>query len=178
MLHSLGNRRTLQPHDEQHKKKIFKGYTCSMWYNTYLVFDFLVFLKSLTISHFCLQQLKHWQHWLETNFLQNPRWMFPEKRGAPCPLSQLFLGRRRIICPVLLLSATEKTRTMTRRYTVFVIDFMKFIDYICCSVVTVKHKCLLNIEEAILINSAVLLSFQVRLPGSGQSSEINYDLQT
>ena len=178
MLHSLGNRRTLQPHDEQHKKKSLRVIPVQCDITHILCLTFLVFLKSLTISHFSLQQLKHWQHWPETNFLQNARWIFPEKRGAPCPLSQLFLGRRRIIFPVLLLSATEKTRILTRRYTVFVIDFMKFIDYICCSVVTVKHKCLLNIEEAILINSAVLLSFQVRLPGSGQSSEINYDLQT
>ena len=115
-----------------------------MWYNTYLAFDFLILLKSLTISYFSLQKLKHWQHWLETNSLQNARWIFPEKRGAPCPLSQLFLGRRRITCPVLLLSATEKTRILTRRYTVFVIDFMKFIDYICFSEVTVKHKWLVK----------------------------------
>ena len=95
MLNSLQNRRTLQAR----KKKIFKviPIQCDI---TYLVFDFLVLLKSLTISHFSLQQLKHWQHWLETNFLQNARWIFPEKQGAPCPLSQLFLSRRRIICPV------------------------------------------------------------------------------
>ena len=99
MLHSLKNRRTWQPHNEQRKKNLY-GYNCSIWYNIYPVFDLSILLKRSTISHFSLQQLKHWQHWLETNFLQNARWMFSEKLGVPNPLSQPFLSRRRIICSV------------------------------------------------------------------------------
>ena len=48
MLNSLQNKRTLQPHDEQCKKKIFEVIPVQRDI-TYLVFDFLVLLKSLTI---------------------------------------------------------------------------------------------------------------------------------
>ena len=71
MLNSLQNKRTLQPHDEQRKKIIFKVIPVQRDI-TYLVFDFLVLLKSLTIPRSSKDHLSRSGQSSEINYdLQN-----------------------------------------------------------------------------------------------------------